>query len=127
MVIALTSDTMPLYAVTEYAATALIPRLAEVDGVGEVTPEGAAARAVRLQVNPRQLSALGLSLEDVRRAIETSTTDLPKGQIDGPRQTLEVGANDQLFAAKDYPRCDHRVSQRRAGEIHRYRPSHRRP
>jgi hydrophobe/amphiphile efflux-1 (HAE1) family protein len=102
LVIALTSDTMPLYAVTEYAATALIPRLAEVDGVGEVTPEGAAARAVRLQVNPRQLSALGLSLEDVRRAIEGTTTDLPKGQIDGPRQTLEVGANDQLFAAKDF-------------------------
>ena len=79
-----------------------IPRLAEVDGVGEVTPEGAAARAVRLQVNPRQLSALGLSLEDVRRAIEGTTTDLPKGQIDGPRQTLQVGANDQLFAAKDF-------------------------
>ena len=54
LVIALTSDTMPLYAVTEYAATALIPRLAEVDGVGEVSPQGAQARAVRLQVDPRQ-------------------------------------------------------------------------
>ena len=60
LVIALTSDTMPLHAITEYAATAIIPRLAQVDGVGEVSPQGAQARAVRLQVNPRQLTALGL-------------------------------------------------------------------
>ena len=102
LVIALTSDTLPLYAVTEYSATSLIPRLAEVDGVGEVSSEGAQARAVRLQVNPRRLTGMGLSMEDVRRAIEATTVDQPKGQIDGPRQSIEVGANDQLFEAKDY-------------------------
>ena len=102
LVIALTSDTMPLHAITEYAATAIIPRLAEVDGVGEVSPQGAQARAVRLRVNPRQLSGLGLTMEDVREAIVGTTVDQPKGQIDGPRQTFEVGANDQLFTAKDY-------------------------
>ena len=102
LVIALTSDTMPLHAVTEYAASAIIPRLAEVDGVGEVSPQGAQARAVRLQVNPRRLTGLGLSMEDVRQAIEATTVDQPKGQIDGPRQAFEVGANDQLFTAKDY-------------------------
>jgi multidrug efflux pump len=102
LVIALTSDTMPLHGITEYAATAIIPRLAEVDGVGEVSPQGAQARAVRLQVNPRRLTGLGLSMEDVREAIQATTVDQPKGQIDGPRQAFEVGANDQLFAAKDY-------------------------
>jgi hydrophobe/amphiphile efflux-1 (HAE1) family protein len=102
LVIALTSDTIPLYAITEYAAKALIPRLAEVDGVGEVSPQGAQARAVRLQVNSRRLAAMGLSIEDVRQAIEGTTLDQPKGQIDGPRQSFEVGANDQLFEAKDY-------------------------
>jgi hydrophobe/amphiphile efflux-1 (HAE1) family protein len=102
LVIALTSYTMPLYAITEYAAKALIPRLAEVDGVGEVSPQGAQARAVRLQVNPRRLTALGLSIEDVRQAIVGTTLDQPKGQLDGPRQSFQVGANDQLFEAKEY-------------------------
>jgi len=100
--LALTSDTMPLYAITEYASTAFIPKLSQVEGVGEVTVEGGQARAVRLSVNPRQLAAAGLSLEDVRKAIASTTAALPKGQIDGPRQAFEVGANDQLFDAKAF-------------------------
>ncbi len=102
MVLALTSDTMPLHAITEYAATAVVPRLSQVEGVGEVTIEGGQARAVRLQVNPRQLAALGLSLEDVRKAITANTVDLPKGEIDGPQTAFEIGNNDQLFDAKAY-------------------------
>ena len=102
LVLALTSDTMPLYAITEYAATAFVPKLSQIEGVGEVTIEGGQARAVRLQVNPRKLAALGLSLEDVRKAIEVNTVDLPKGEIDGPRQAFEIGNNDQLFDANAY-------------------------
>ncbi len=100
--LALTSDTMPLYAITEYASTAFVPKLSRVEGVGEVTIEGGVARAVRLQVNPRKLAALGLSLEDVRRAIGANTVDLPKGEIDGPRQEFQIGSNDQLFDAAAY-------------------------
>ena len=99
LVIALTSDTMPLHAITEFAATALIPKLSQVEGVGEVSVQGDQARAVRLQVNPRQLAALGLSLEDVRKAISSTTVAMPKGQIEGPRNAFQVGANDQLFDA----------------------------
>ena len=102
MVIALTSETMPLYAITEFAATALIPKLSQVDGVGEVSVQGDQARAVRLQVNPRQLANLGLSLEDVRKAISATTVAMPKGQIEGPRNAFQVGANDQLFDAAAY-------------------------
>ncbi len=100
--IALTSDTMPLYAITEYASEAFVPKLSRVEGVGQVTVEGQQARAVRLQVNPRKIAALGLSLEDVRKVIEANTADLPKGEIDGPRQTFQIGDNDQLFIAKAY-------------------------
>jgi multidrug efflux pump len=99
VVLALTSDTMSIHAITEYAATAFVPKLSQIEGVGQVSVEGGQARAVRLQVNPRKLSAFGLSLEDVRRAIESNTVDLPKGQIDGPRQSLQIGSNDQLFDA----------------------------
>ena len=100
--LALTSDTMPLYAITEFASTAFIPKLSQVEGVGEVSAEGGQARAVRLAVNPRQLAGLGLSLEDVRKAIATTTAALPKGQIEGPRQAFQVGANDQLFDARAF-------------------------
>jgi multidrug efflux pump len=100
--LALTSDTMPLYAITEYAATAFVPKLSKVEGVGQVAIGGGQARAVRLQVNPRKLAALGLSLEDVRRAIEANTVDLPKGEIDGPRQSFQIGNNDQLIDASAY-------------------------
>jgi hydrophobe/amphiphile efflux-1 (HAE1) family protein len=102
LVVALTSETMPMHAITEFAATALVPKLSQVEGVGEVTVQGGQARAVRLMVKPRQLAALGLSLDDVRKAITATTTDIPKGQIDGPRQAFQVGANDQLFDADAY-------------------------
>ena len=100
--LALTSDTIPLYAITEYATEAFVPKLSRLEGVGEVTIEGEQARAIRLQVNPRKIAALGLSLEDVRKVIEANTADLPKGQIDGPRQTFQIGDNDQLFIANAY-------------------------
>ncbi len=102
LVIALTSDSMPMYAITEFAATVLIPKLSQVEGVGEVSVQGDQARAVRLQVNPRQLANLGLSLEDVRKAITSTTVAMPKGQVEGPRNTFQVGANDQLFDAAAY-------------------------
>ena len=102
LVLALTSETMSLHEITEYAATAFVPKLSQIEGVGEVSIQGGQARAVRLQANPRKLAALGLSLFDVRKAIESTTVDIPKGQIDGPQQAFEVGNNDQLFNAKDF-------------------------
>ena len=88
LVLALTSETMPLHAITEFAATAFVPKLSQIDGVGEVSIQGGQARAVRLQANPRKLAALGLSLVDVRKAIAATTVDVPKGQIDGAASGL---------------------------------------
>jgi hydrophobe/amphiphile efflux-1 (HAE1) family protein len=102
LVLALTSKTMPLYAITEFASTALVPKLSQIDGVGNVTVQGGQARAVRLQVNPRKLASLGLSLFDVKKAISSTTVDAPKGRIDGPRQAFQVGNNDQLFDASAF-------------------------
>ena len=102
MVLALTSDVMPLYSITQYAATALVPKLSQVEGVGQVTIEGGVARAVRLEVDPRRLAALGLSIFDVRKAIQATTVEVPKGEIDGPRQALQIGNNDQLFDASEF-------------------------
>src|SRR5204863_5439217 len=102
LILALTSDTMPLHEVNDMAATTIVQKLSQVSGVGAVTVEGGQTRAVRLQVNPAQLAGLGLSLEDVRRAIAASTADAPKGGLDGERQAFQIGANDQLFTAEAY-------------------------
>jgi hydrophobe/amphiphile efflux-1 (HAE1) family protein len=99
LILALTSDVLPLYLVNDYAETVLVQKLSQLPGVGQVTVEGGQTRAVRLQINPIKAAGMGLSLEDVRLAVSATTTDTPKGELDGPRQTFEIGANDQLFTA----------------------------
>ena len=102
LILALTSDTLPLHVVDDYAETVLVQKLSQVDGVGAVTTEGGQRRAVRLEINPAKLAALGLSMEDVRNAVAATTADLPKGSLNGDRQAFEIGSNDQLFVADDY-------------------------
>lgn len=99
LILALTSDVLPLYQVNDYAETVLVQKLSQLPGVGQVSVEGGQTRAIRLQINPVKAAGMGLSLEDVRLAISATTTDTPKGELDGPRQAFEVGANDQLFTA----------------------------
>jgi hydrophobe/amphiphile efflux-1 (HAE1) family protein len=99
LILALTSDALPLHVVNDYAQTVLVQKLSQISGVGQVTVEGGQTRAVRLQINPTKAAGMGLSLEDVRLAVAATTTDTPKGELDGPRQAFEIGANDQLFTA----------------------------
>src|SRR4051794_30988063 len=102
LILALTSDTLPLHEVNDYAVTVIVPKLSQISGVGAVVVEGGQTRAVRLQVNPARLAGLGMSLDDVRRGIAATTADNPKGSLDGPRQAFHIDANDQLFTAEAY-------------------------
>ena len=102
LILALTSDTLPLHVVDDYAETVLVQKLSQVDGVGAVTTEGGQRRAVRLEINPAKLAGLGLSMEDVRNAVAATTSDLPKGSLNGDRQAFQIGSNDQLFVAEAY-------------------------
>jgi len=102
LILALTSDAMPLHEVNDYAVTVIVPKLSQISGVGAVAVEGGQTRAVRLMVNPTRLAGLGMSLDDVRRGIAATTADNPKGSLDGPRQAFHVDANDQLFNAEAY-------------------------
>src|SRR6202041_3190057 len=95
LILALTSDTMPLHQVNEMAATTIVQKLSQVSGVGAVTVEGGQTRAVRVQLNPARVAGLGMSLDDVRRGIASSTADNPKGALDGPAQAFQIDANDQ--------------------------------
>ncbi len=102
LILALTSDTLPLHEVNDQAQTVLVQKLSQVSGVGAVTLQGGQTRAVRLQADPSRLAGLGLGLEDVRRAIIATSTNTPKGSLDGERQSFQVGANDQLFTAAGF-------------------------
>jgi hydrophobe/amphiphile efflux-1 (HAE1) family protein len=100
--LALTSDSLPLEKVNDFADTVLAQKLSEVTGVGLVVIEGNQKPAIRVRINPAQLAALGLGLEDVRTALMQNNINAPKGSFDGPRQSYAIGANDQIQTAKEY-------------------------
>ncbi len=100
--LAITSDTVPIDKVNDFADTLLAQKLSEVSGVGLVTIEGNQKPAVRVQVDPAATAAQGLSLEDVRTALAATNVDAPKGSFDGSRQAYAINSNDQLFSAADY-------------------------
>jgi hydrophobe/amphiphile efflux-1 (HAE1) family protein len=102
LVLALTSEAQPPRVVADYADTVIAQKLSQIDGVGLVTVEGSQKRAIRLQANPTALAALDLTLADIRTAVTAATADLPKGSLDGPRQALQVSADDQLFDAEGF-------------------------
>jgi hydrophobe/amphiphile efflux-1 (HAE1) family protein len=105
LILALTSDKLPLHVVNDYAVTVLAPKLSQVVGVGAVAVEGGQTRAVRIEANPARLAGLGLSLDDVRRAVAATTVDNPKGALDGARQAFQIGTNDQLLSADAFARA----------------------
>ena len=100
--LALSSDTLPLFRLSDAADTLLAQRLAQVGGVGRVIVQGTMRPAVRIQADPAPLATYGLSLEDVRQAIVAGNVNTPKGSVDGPRQASTVQANDQIRSAEEY-------------------------
>src|ERR1051325_8964659 len=102
LTLALTSDSIPLEKVNDLADTVLAQKMSEVTGVGLVTIEGNQKPAVRVRMNPAALAGLGLGLEDVRTALIQNNVNAPKGNIDGPRQSYSIGANDQITSASQY-------------------------
>jgi multidrug efflux pump len=102
LTLALTSDTLPLTQVEDMADTRLAQKISQLPGVGLVSISGGQKPAVRIQVNPTELSSYGINLEDVRTAIQQTSLDLAKGNFDGPRQDFQIDANDQLLTSADF-------------------------
>ena len=102
MIVALTSDKLPPPALYDAASTILEQRLSQIPGVGQVLVGGSSAPAVRINVNPTQLSGYGIGLETVRSAVVAQTANEAKGSISSPGGSWSIGANDQLTKAKDY-------------------------
>ncbi|MGA2205717.1 MAG: efflux RND transporter permease subunit [Terracidiphilus sp.] len=102
LTLGITSDTMPLSQVEDMVDTRLAPKLSQLNGVGLVSISGGQKPAVRIQVNPVELSAHGLNMEDVRTALTQASVNSAKGNFDGPRQDYQIDANDQITSADDY-------------------------
>ncbi|MGX1320060.1 hydrophobe/amphiphile efflux-1 (HAE1) family protein [Bradyrhizobium sp. USDA 377] len=102
MLIALTSDSLPLTTVDAYAENILLPKISQVPGVGLVGIGGQQKPAIRVRVNPQALAARGIGLEDVRSVIAGANVDLPKGTLNSPRVTYTLNTNDQLLKPSAY-------------------------
>jgi len=102
LTLSITSDSLPLDRVNDFADTLLAQKLSEVTGVGLVTIQGNQKPAVRVQVNPAAISSLGLGLDDVRTILGQANVNAPKGSFDGARQSFTIGSNDQIFSASAY-------------------------
>jgi hydrophobe/amphiphile efflux-1 (HAE1) family protein len=102
ILLALTSDTLPLTTVDAYAENILVPKISQISGVGQVGIGGQQKPAIRVQVNPQALASRGLSLEDVRNVLSGANVDLPKGTLNSPRQTFTLNTNDQLLKPDAY-------------------------
>src|SRR5258706_8772773 len=102
MILALTSETLPVGTMYDAADSILAQKISQVSGVGQVSVGGGAKPAVRVQVNPVQLSAYGLGLEDVRVALQQANANSPKGQLQDEQNMFTIAADDQLLQANKY-------------------------
>jgi len=99
---ALRSRTLPLPQLNEYAETFLAQRLSTVDGVAQVQVYGSMKYAVRVQLDPQQLAARSLGIDEVARAVENGNVNLPTGILWGTDKAYAVESQGQLENAADF-------------------------
>jgi HAE1 family hydrophobic/amphiphilic exporter-1 len=114
--LAITSDTMPLYQLDEFAETNMAQRISTVPGVAQVQVFGAQKYAVRIQLDPRQFATRGVGIDEVVTAVRNSNVNLPTGVLNGPFTNYTVQANGQLYKADDYKRIT--VAWRNGKPVH---------
>jgi len=100
--LALTSDTMPLSTVDEYAETNLAQRISTINGVAQVQVFGQQKYAVRVQVDPSALAARGVGINEVQQAIASANVNLPTGTLYSKDRAFAVQASGQLYDAQAY-------------------------
>jgi len=114
--LAITSDTMPLYQLDEFAETNMAQRISTVAGVAQVQVFGAQKYAVRIQLDPKEFATRGVGIDEVATAVRNSNVNLPTGVLNGPFTAYTVQANGQLYHADDYKRIT--VAWRNGRPVH---------
>ena len=100
--LSLSSPTLPLSVVDEYAETALSQRISTIEGVSQVLVYGSQKYALRARLDPRLLASYGVGLDEVATALAAHNVNLPTGLIDGPHQAITVVADGQLTTAAQF-------------------------
>jgi HAE1 family hydrophobic/amphiphilic exporter-1 len=99
LVMSVHSDVLPLTQVDDYAENVLAQQISRIPGVSQVALGGQQKPAVRVQVDPAKIAALGIQLEDIATVINAATVDAPKGSINGVSHSFAIYDNDQLLKA----------------------------
>lgn len=102
MIMTLTSDTFTQGQLYDFASTKLAQKIAQTEGVSDVTVGGSSLPAVRVELNPSALFNQGVSLDAVRQAISAANVRRPQGSIDDSQQHWQVQANDEIKTAEGY-------------------------
>ena len=102
LILALTSDTVPVSRIYDITSSVLAQELSQVQGVGQVNVSGGALPAVRVELNPNVLNKYGVSLEQVRTVLSQANANRPKGQLADARTSWEIHTDDQIFKAVNY-------------------------
>ncbi|MEO7414087.1 MAG: efflux RND transporter permease subunit [Opitutaceae bacterium] len=102
MYLTLSSPTLPLSMVDEYAQVMMAQRISSLDGISQVQVFGTQKYALRVRLDPRLLASRGITLDEVRTALSSHNVNLPTGILDGNRQSLQILANGQLTSVEDF-------------------------
>ena len=102
LTLAVTSKSMSLTQLQDIANNRLASKIAEVPGVGLVSPSGGNVPAIRVEADPQKLAAYGLNIDDLRTLLSDITLSQPKGNFDGPELDYTINDNDQISDPQDY-------------------------
>ncbi|CAI2462573.1 multidrug efflux RND transporter permease subunit MdtC [Serratia plymuthica] len=102
MILTLTSETYSQGQLYDFASTKLAQKIAQTEGVGDVSVGGSSLPAVRVELNPTALFNQGVSLDTVRQAISGANVRRPQGSVESPQQRWQIQANDELKTADAY-------------------------
>jgi HAE1 family hydrophobic/amphiphilic exporter-1 len=100
--IGLSSTTLPLSQVDEYAETNLAERISMISGVAQVQVYGSQKYAVRIQLDPQAMAYRGIGINEVSDAVQNANVNLPVGNLYGPNEAYTVQANGQLMDAEAF-------------------------
>ncbi len=116
LILTVSSSQMPANELSDYAETLLARQLSQINGVGLINITGQLRPAIRVQAQPEKLAALGLTLADLRLAIQQTSLNLAKGALYGDSSVSTLATNDQLFHPEEYAQLI--VSYRDGAPVH---------
>jgi hydrophobe/amphiphile efflux-1 (HAE1) family protein len=102
LILSVSSTQMPGTELSDYAETLLARQISQIDGVGQINITGQQRPAIRVQASADQLAAIGLTLADIRLAIQQTSLNLAKGALYGASSISTLSTNDQLFHPDEY-------------------------